>query len=265
MEKPISSRLKRSLLKWIGENWFYQLGYAYLLTQPKYRQNIVRMRAFKDLHRGQRCFIIGNGPSLRNMDLTPLASEFTFGLNRIYLMFDSLGFSTSYYVVVNKLIVQQCATEILAKVPTPKFVSYDARRWIEFAPDLMFLYCREGPRFFKDITRGVWQGATVTFIAMQLAFYMGFQQAILIGVDHSYKEKGKPNELVVSQGDDPNHFDPGYFGKGFRWQLPDLETSEVAYRMARAKFEGEGREIIDATVGGKLDIFRKVDYKSLFN
>ena len=69
---------------------------------------------------------------------------------------------------------------------------------------------------------------------------------------------------MVSQGDDPNHFDPHYFGKGFRWQLPDLETSETAYNMAKCQFEIDDREIVDATVDGKLQVFNKVGYKTLF-
>ena len=69
---------------------------------------------------------------------------------------------------------------------------------------------------------------------------------------------------MVSGGDDPNHFSPAYFGKGFRWQLPDLETSEQGYRLARQAYEADGRQVLDATVGGKLAIFPKVPYDSLF-
>jgi hypothetical protein len=93
---------------------------------------------------------------------------------------------------------------------------------------------------------------------------MGFQQVILVGADHNYTATGKPNTTVVSEGDDPNHFSPSYFGKGFRWQLPDLETSEVGYAMARDVYRKSGREVLDATIGGKLTIFPKVDYNSLF-
>jgi hypothetical protein len=69
---------------------------------------------------------------------------------------------------------------------------------------------------------------------------------------------------VVSQGDDQDHFDPGYFGKGFRWQLPDLETSERAYEMAHQAYAQDGRQILDATVDGKLTVFPKADYEKLF-
>ena len=93
---------------------------------------------------------------------------------------------------------------------------------------------------------------------------MGFETVILIGVDHNYTTQGQPNTTITSQGDDPNHFNPNYFGKGFRWQLPDLETSERGYRLAQNTYEAAGRQVIDATVGGKLQIFPKVDYDSLF-
>jgi hypothetical protein len=251
-------------MRLIGERWFYRLGYYYLLTQPAFRESLVRLRRFKDRHRSERCFIVGNGPSLKQMNLSPLRKEVTFGLNRIYLLFPSLGFTTTYYVAVNKLVIEQCASEILAQVPCPKFISYDARRWISFTPDLAFLYSRDGPRFYHDVTKGIWQGATVTFAALQLAYYMGFRQVVLIGVDHTYASRGQPHETVISQSDDPNHFDARYFGKGFRWQLPDLEQSEQAYRLAKEAFEKDGREVVDATLHGKLHVFRKVSYKGIF-
>ena len=93
---------------------------------------------------------------------------------------------------------------------------------------------------------------------------MGIEKVILIGVDHNFTTKGKPNTTVTSQGDDPNHFNPGYFGKGFRWQLPDLDTSERAYRMAQEAYQKAGRQVIDATIDGKLTVFPKASYDSLF-
>jgi len=100
---------------------------------------------------------------------------------------------------------------------------------------------------------------------LQLAYHLGFTKVILIGVDHSFVSAGKPNETIVSQGDDPNHFNPHYFGKGFRWQLPDLDTSEIAYTMAKQVYQENGRQILDATIGGQLDIFPKVDFGRYFS
>jgi hypothetical protein len=185
-------------------------------------------------------------------------------MNRIFLLFPEIGFSTSYFVSINDLVIEQSANDI-QNLSMPVFVSWRARRWLKPKENLYFLYTTyTGPGFGKDARKRLWEGATVTYVALQLAFYLGFQQVILIGVDHNFVTQGKPNTTVVSEGDDPNHFSPAYFGKGFRWQLPDLETSERAYRMAKTAYESAGRQVLDATVGGKLTVFPKVDYESLF-
>ncbi len=235
---------------------------------PWRRDSIARLAEWKDKCRGQRAIIIGNGPSLNRTDLSKLKNEFTFGLNRIFLMFSQLGFQTSCLVSVNDLVIEQSLQEIGA-LTMPKFLSWRSRRF--FAPSSVtpflptFLYTTyESPKFARDARGRMWEGATVTYVALQLAYHMGFQQVILIGVDHNFASKGEANKTVVSQGDDPNHFSPGYFGKGFRWQLPDLDMSEVGYRMARAAYERAGREVLDATIGGKLTVFPKVDYNSIF-
>jgi hypothetical protein len=235
------------------------------LANPKFYSSVHRLNELKGKHKGQRAFIIGNGPSLKNMDLSILKDEKTFGLNRIYLLFDQIGFSSTYFVAINHLVIEQTAKEIVSKVPCPKIIDWGARKYFKLKDDIIYLKTyHEEPRFFTDITRGIWQGMTVTYVAMQVAYFMGFDQVILIGIDHSFRARGKPNEIVTSQDQDDNHFTPDYFGKGFRWQLPDLEGSELAYRMAKFQYERTGREIIDATVGGKLQVFRKVDYYSLF-
>jgi hypothetical protein len=225
-----------------------------------------RIRSLKNIHQGERCFIIGNGPSLKHHDLSLLKNEKTFGLNRIYLLFDEIGYETTYHVVVNRLLLEQSVDEI-AKLSVPEFVSWHSRDTIDFRSNIRYLRSidQSGPRFFTNIENGIWEGATVTYVAMQLAFYMGFSKVILLGVDHSFQTKGKPHTAFVTSGDDPNHFSPNYSGEGFRWNLPDLECSELAYRIADHVFRTSGREIVDATIGGKLDVFSKVDYVSLFS
>jgi hypothetical protein len=228
------------------------------------RANAKILASLKNQHHGKRCFILGNGPSLRRTDLTKLRGEYTFGLNRIYLLFPELGFPTTFLVTVNGLVIDQCSDE-LASVPAMKFFPWTTRRLFASAPDVVYMrtYCAK-PHFSTHADQLIWSGATVTFVAMQLAYHMGFEEVVLVGVDHSFSTQGKPHSAVISEGDDPNHFAPNYFGKGFKWQLPDLESSEIAYRMARQAFEADGRRIIDATIDGKLTIFPKTDYETLF-
>jgi hypothetical protein len=236
------------------------------MLDSRWFENRRKLTAYRNRHQGQRCFIMGNGPSLLHTDLSKLKNEFTFGLNRIYLLFPEVGFSTTYLVSVNELVLEQCANE-LALLPLPRFITWRARRWFYNDPQAIFLDTDfTGPENFSaDVSGRVFEGFTVTYVALQLAFYMGFQEAILVGVDHNFQTKGPANTVITSQGEDPNHFSPLYFGKGFRWQLPDLEGSERSYRLARQAYEAAGRRILDATVGGNLTIFPKVEYQTLFS
>jgi len=235
---------------------------------PWRRESIKRLAELKDIHMGKRAFIVGNGPSLKQTDLSKLKNEITFGMNRIYLAFPEWGFTTTYLCISNDLVVEQFVEDINA-ITIPKFIAWRSHR--HFSDQLpisqipTFIYTSyTGPKFSRDVRGRVWEGATVTNLALQLAFHMGIEKAILIGVDHNFTSKGDANKTIISEGDDPNHFAPNYFGKGIKWQLPDLVTSEIGYTFAREGYRKAGREVVDATVGGKLTIFPKVDYNSLF-
>lgn len=260
---PALVRRPLSRLYW----WWHNRGQHRLAAAlgPDLRHSARRLDEMKDLHRGERCFILGNGPSLRRTDLTRLRPETTFGTNRIYLAFGGMGFPTTYYVAVNTLVIEQCAEDIRS-LDIPKFITWRGRRWLRGDRRTVFLdtdYTGR-PTFSRDVRGRVFEGSTVTYVALQLAFHLGFEEVVLIGIDHNFEQKGPANATVVAQGDDRDHFDPTYFGRGFRWQLPDLEASEQAYRLAAEAFASAGRQVLDATIGGRLAVFPKVEYDSLF-
>ena len=228
------------------------------------RRSRRRLEEMRDRYAGRRCFIIGNGPSLAKTDLSRLRDEYTFALNRGYLLFDRIGAPTTFLVAVNRYVVEQFAADILS-APSTTFLSWRSRHWARDADDAVFVRRSRLFTFSSDVAgQGAWEGATVTFAAMQLAYHLGFHQVMLVGVDHSFSTTGPANKLVTARDPDPNHFDPNYFGPGVKWQLPDLEVSEASYGLARRAFEEAGRDIADATIGGKLTVFRKVEFESLF-
>ncbi|HUG30650.1 MAG TPA: hypothetical protein VMQ65_09095 [Candidatus Limnocylindria bacterium] len=254
-------RLRKGFRGWQSEA---SLVLAYRFSADG-RRSTAALRAMRDTARGRRCVIIGNGPSLNLMDLGPLRDEVTFGLNRGHLLFPRIGGPTTYLVSVNRLVIEQSGAEMIA-APCPKFFDWRKRALVPRGlADVIFVRTAPQRRFSTDIPgRGLWPGATVTFVAMQLAYHIGYREVVLIGVDHSFSTTGPAHAEVTSTGPDLDHFDPTYFGAGYRWQLPDLETSERGYTMARAAFEAAGGSIVDATVGGKLTIFEKADFKALF-
>lgn len=233
------------------------------MKKSRYHMGILEI---SNKHQGERCFILANGPSLGKMDLMPLSNEYFIGLNRIYLLFERLPKPPDYYVAVNELVLDQFHKDICA-ISSVKFINWNRRQLFEGMKNTLFvkLSYRLKDTFIGDITRPISSGGTVTFVALQIAFYLGFKEVILIGLDHSFQDKGTPNKIETRfTQEDKNHFAPNYFPQGTKWQLPDLKRSELAYIMARRAYEANGRKIVDATPEGKCQVFEKVDYHSLF-
>lgn len=217
---------------------------------------------FRDLHSGQRCVIVCNGPSLNAMDLRVLQTEVVFGMNKIHLGLKRFGFYPRYLVAANALVVEQSRAE-LAAMSCIKFIGARAAAHLPQDAFTYHLPILGPPHLFSpDIEVGVREGGTVTNVALQVAYYMGFAEVIVIGMDHRYEFTGKPHEKRHMEGPDMNHFSPDYFS-GQDWQNPDLARSEESYAAARQAFEAAGRQIIDATVDGACTVFRKGDLGQL--
>jgi hypothetical protein len=237
--------------------------------------NEKRLLSFRGKHDGRRAFIIGNGPSLNQCDLRLLQDEVTFGVNAIYLNHERMGYYPTYYVVEDEFVAEDRAEEINRLSGPTKFFGNYVNYCIQSQPDVVWLNLRMDygpypgfPRFSRNAARTVWVGGTVTYVCLQLAYYMGFTEIYLIGFDHSYNiptDAKIEGTGILSQSSDPNHFDSNYFGRGYRWHDPMVERMEQAFRRAREVYEASGRRILNATIGGRLDVFERVDYYGLFN
>lgn len=213
-----------------------------------------QLRAWRDRHAGERAVILGNGPSLLASDLDLLEGVFTFGLNKVNLLFDQTRFRPSCIVAVNPLVIAQNRAFYNATA-IPLFL--DGWEGIKHVPPragVVYLHSTAVRRFARDCGWSVHQGGTVTFVALQLAFHMGFQEVALIGCDHRFATTGPGHGVVVAGPRDLDHFHPGYFSPGQPWQLPDLVENEIAYLMARAAYQAAGRQLVNATSGGALEL-----------
>lgn len=222
-----------------------------------------RFGLLRNRHDGDQCILVANGPSLNRMDLSFLKRHTVIGMNKIFLGFHKFGFYPRYYVAVNRMVIEQSRSNI-SDLNCVKFISNRADNLLpEDALTYHINTTRPGMRFCHDISEGVNEGWTVTYAALQIAFYLGFARVIIIGMDHRFSYQGSPNEARQLDGPDPNHFSPDYFGNGQQWNNPDLAHSEESYAIARREYELAGRLIIDATVDGACTIFEKADYRSL--
>lgn len=243
----------------------YRKGAGLLLDRVKWDLNPQSWRSrsalrdWKDRFPGRKAVILCNGPSLLKVDFAALheAEVFCFGLNKINLLFDSTRFRPGCVVAVNALVIEQNAA-FYNSTDLPLFLDRRAVGMVKGRPNVAFLHGGGFPYFARDCSVSLYQGHTVTYVALQLAFHMGFREVALVGADHTFATKGPANLAVVSGGKDESHFHPDYFAGGMQWQLPDLFQSEVAYTMARDMYAAFGGAVVNATVGGQLEVFKRV-------
>lgn len=212
---------------------------------------------------------------MNKLDLTKLKNEITIGFNSIFLAETKMGFAPTHYVVEDIFVAEDRANEINSyDGPECKWFGNYLRHCLHPTENTVWLNVRmrydnykNFPYFSESAARQIWTGGTVSYIGMQLAYYFGAREVYLIGYDHSYKIPKDANVdglAIQSNSDDPNHFHPDYFGKGYRWHDPLLSRMEEAYKKTKFVYERDGRSIKNATAGGKLEVFDRVDFHSLF-
>lgn len=234
---------------------------------------------FRNAFLGERCFIIGNGPSLNEHDLSLLENEYSFGVNSFFYKTRESGFRPTFYVVEDTSVMNENIDEIRDYHAPFKFFPTLYKSIHPNTPNAFFFNMNRGfyeksspnyciPRFSTDATKELYCGQSVTYINLQLAYFMGFTEIYLIGMDFSYiipASHKRTGDIILSDTDDPNHFHKDYFGKGKTWKDPKLERVGMNYRMAKLVYESVGRKVFNATIGGSLEIFDRVDYSSLFD
>ncbi len=233
-----------------------------------------RLSGLKDKYKGQRCFIIANGPSLeaRDLDLLWERGEITFGMNRIYKMFERTVWRPTFYVCEDELIAQSQQAEINAIEAAYKFLPIELKWYhnVDIKDAVYFHINYDNEKryryaFSSDMADQVECRGTVTFTCMQFAAYMGFSKIYLLGVDHNYRVTVDINGNQVV---DPTAKD--YFCEDYDKDIKDIAVHDMgnntrAYMDARRYFEEtKCSKIYNATRGGKLEVFQRVDFDSLF-
>ena len=227
----------------------------------------------KEKHVGSRCFIIGNGPSLKINDLDKLRNEITFASNKIYLAFDQTDWKPTYYSVEDYLVFEQNYLNIMKLKNCTKIFPIIGKKYLSKSKDCLFFnlewkdFYPNRPRFGFNILDKLYWGSTITYTCIQLACYMGIKEIYLIGVDFHFDLPAGTldcNEAVHISENEKNHFHPDYRKPGEKWCRPNLELQEKSYEAAKYAFEKSGGKIYNATRGGKLEIFPRVDFDSLF-
>ncbi|MBR3316613.1 MAG: DUF115 domain-containing protein [Atopobiaceae bacterium] len=247
---------------------FMRRDFSYVKSEDS-----ARVKALANQHAGERCFILGNGPSLSIEDLDLLKDEVTFASNRIYKLFDKTEWRPTYYVAVDREVIAQEADNLPGQPIGEAFINITpASKRIEGKPHITLInkrpkyysshkYTTDNIFFSREPWRCVSEGYTVTYTCFQLAFYMGFKEVYLLGMDHTYSHFVDRNGVLrVQDGVDDHCYDDP---KGAVINPQYKEGVEFAYRVALYEGEDRGIRICNATRGGSLEIFERVDLESV--
>lgn len=236
-------------------------------------------------HKGERCFVMGNGPSLNDIDMSRLKDEVTFGSNRVFLGFEKWGFEVNYWGIEDRLQVEEYHGEYAEGLSDsiPKFVPFDYLTYSRMPGTVYFpLLYGNGRTYpngmtypvFSDRPDRTYHGFTITYSLIQLAALMGFSEIYLIGIDHNYGLQADKLALTSAGSDGKTwaatdagtatHFDTRYTTNAKQFIKPRPINAEVAYACAQQWHDVNGRIIRNATPGTHLDVVETVDYDSLF-
>lgn len=246
---------------------YYLLKLAWFFNYKKRS----RLKQFKDMHKGKRCFIIGNGPSLNIDDLDKLKDEITFSCNMIYNIYNKTIWKPYYYFVVDSKYLNEYYSEISQVVCKSKFIGYYyethnivKEKYCE--KDNQYLYFIDKKPFLKKTLKkfsrapniNIYNSGSVSYSILQFAFYMGFSEIYLIGFDHKFANQVKNGKINKNRIN--NHF-IGYNVDNIN--VVNHDNINQGFINAKIYAKKKDIKIINATRGGDLEMFDRVNIEDI--
>ena len=277
-------RIKHLIKKLLGENGFAKIErqiravYLFFVRLPQWlvslftRCNIPltpnenQLIQLKDSHAGERCFIIGSGPSLTFSDLMRLNGEQTFVSNSFYRCLSQVDFRPKYYCItdINAIYDEDDSVvreklDIFERVPCEiKFFSKDLLRIggiktlsrVVWFRQKSYLVVGKSRKMMYDMRRCITSNYTVTHAMILIAAYMGFREIYLLGIDNNYKKDGS---YFIQNYNNPDKV------------YPEFQKDKVTelYEYTEEFTKQIGVKVYNATRGGCLEAFKRVDFDEI--
>ena len=232
------------------------------------------LAALQDSCTGCRCFFIGNGPSLTAADLTALHknNEVTFAFNRIYNIFDQTEWRPTYYISQDEKMLEGSLDTVNSWEMGTKLIPIQLKWYhnLEISGATYFNIAHQEAdnpldfRFSDDISREIYNSSTCMYTAAQIAAYMGFTEIYFIGVDHHFQISQNNKGEIVVDNTVKDYFTDKYNEDKDKLYIPNTEKSTLTYIAMKHHCDRRGIKVYNATRGGKLEVFPRVDFDDLF-
>lgn len=258
----------------------FKASFEARITQPNMQAHFEKteygkkIASFKNTYAGKRCFLVGNGPSLRASDLTKLYEhgEITFAFNRVYNIFEETPWRPTYYISQDEKMLGGCQ-EIVDKLELPCKLIPIQLHWFHHINIHDALYFNmnwmqnENPlefHFSDNAAHELFCASTGMYTAAQLAAYMGFTEIYFIGVDHHFQISQNNKGEIVVDNTVKDYFSDKYNEDKDNLYIPNTEKSTLTYVAMKEQCDKRNIKVFNATRGGKLEVFPRVDFDTLF-
>ena len=225
--------------------------------------------------KNKRIFVIGNGPSINTQNLNLLKDEFTICSNAFYLKYKDLNWRPSIIICEDDLPAMDNSDFYNSDDESLKIFPTEFRTFINNISSSYFINFKrtyfkltKKPLFSLDFTKKAFWGGTVSYLSLQVAYYFQPKEIYLIGADLSYiiPESAivSKDGVITSMSNDPNHFDPTYFGEGKKWHLPETDRMQLFFDFAFNILKEKKISLFNATNGGNLKNIPRKKFESIF-
>lgn len=244
-----------------------------LVNREKMLKDKEIIKDLKDKHKNERCFIIGNGPSLKPEDLDKIKNEYSFTSNFIFDIYDKTSFRPTYYTKADLYLLNSLTNEQKNKTKESfkvVFTKETSLKKFDLDSHVVNIIYKNNypnlPEISCDALNGVYHVPTITYMNIQLAIYMGFKELIFLGLDHNYSRVRTSSKKIMETDCKQDHFyshskfDIYKANIGFAM----LEEATLGYQKAREYGKENDIKMLNATRGGKLEVFERIDFDTLF-
>ena len=218
-----------------------------------------RLQRIKDERSKDRCFIIGNGPSLSVEDLELIKNEDCLASNGIFEIFDKTTWRPKYYFLIDRYAPY--SPKVLEGLDV-KYMFLGSYYYLHNKVLRKDAFCiREKTyfdnrkcRFSDDISKYFVNGMTVSYFAMQTAAFLGYKEIYLLGFDNTYKYEKQSDGSIIDTGVNAAHF---YNDKDPRNVVGEPLEMEKSYMSFKDYAYNHKMIVKNVTRGGKLEIFER--------
>jgi hypothetical protein len=227
--------------------------------------------------------VLGTGPSINQLDLSPLKDELCISVNSFFLHDDCTIIKPNYHLASGLGLHPKVPDEAGANWYVQMeqsigdaiiLLNYVDRGFVEendfFLKHYVHYLCygESWDHLYKggvDASQLLYPARNVIVMVIQAAIYMGFRDIILLGVDHDWFIRAATQRQTHFYSDSESVIEKQVPFVEVDW-LTEFKSHAALwkqYEILENYTRSNGVSIYNATPGGILDTFERVEYETL--